>query len=46
MGAGFTAIVNSLVKDLLTPLIAAVAGKPDFSARLALAGGMDGGSVP
>jgi large conductance mechanosensitive channel len=32
IGAAFTSIVNSLVKDLITPLIAAVVGKPDFSA--------------
>ena len=32
IGAAFNAIVGSLVKDLLTPLIAAVVGKPDFSA--------------
>lgn len=32
MGAAFSNVVNGLVKDLLTPLIAAVAGKPDFSA--------------
>jgi large conductance mechanosensitive channel len=32
MGAAFTAVVTAFVKDLLTPLIAAVAGKPDFSA--------------
>lgn len=31
LGAAFNAIVNSLVKDVLTQLIAAVAGKPDFS---------------
>lgn len=31
IGAAFGALVNSLVKDLFTPLIAAVAGKPDFS---------------
>jgi large conductance mechanosensitive channel len=31
MGAAFTAVVTALVKDLITPLIAAVAGKPDFS---------------
>ena len=35
MGAAFTAVVTSLVKDVITPLIAAIAGKPDFS-RLAL----------
>jgi large conductance mechanosensitive channel len=32
IGAGFTSVVNALVKDLLTPLIAAIVGKPDFSA--------------
>jgi large conductance mechanosensitive channel len=32
MGAAFTAVVTALVKDLLTPLIAAVVGSPDFSA--------------
>jgi len=31
-GAAFTAVVTALVKDLLTPLIAAVFGAPDFSA--------------
>lgn len=31
MGAAFGAVVTALVKDLLTPLIAAIAGKPDFS---------------
>jgi large conductance mechanosensitive channel len=31
IGAAFTAIVNSLVKDIITPLIAAIVGKPDFS---------------
>jgi large conductance mechanosensitive channel len=31
VGAAFTAVVNSLVKDLITPLIAALAGKADFS---------------
>ena len=35
MGAAFGSVVTALVKDLLTPLIAAIAGKPDFS-RLAL----------
>ena len=35
MGAAFGPVVTALVKDLLTPLIAAIAGKPDFS-RLAL----------
>jgi large conductance mechanosensitive channel len=31
IGASFTAVVNSLVKDIITPLIAAIGGKPDFS---------------
>jgi large conductance mechanosensitive channel len=32
MGAAFGAVVTALVKDLITPLIAAGIGKPDFSA--------------
>lgn len=32
IGAAFTALVNSLVADLLTPVIAAIIGEPDFSA--------------
>jgi large conductance mechanosensitive channel len=32
IGGAFGKIVNSLVGDVLTPLIAAVVGKPDFSA--------------
>jgi large conductance mechanosensitive channel len=32
IGAAFGTIVTAFVKDLLTPLIAAIAGKPDFSA--------------
>ena len=31
IGASFGAIVTSLVKDLITPLIAAIIGKSDFS---------------
>lgn len=31
MGAAFTGVVNALVRDLMTPLIAAIFGKPDFS---------------
>ena len=30
IGAAFTAVVNALVKDLLTPIIAAIFGKPSF----------------
>jgi large conductance mechanosensitive channel len=32
IGAAFGSIVTAFVKDLLTPLIAALVGKPDFSA--------------
>jgi large conductance mechanosensitive channel len=32
IGAAFAGVVTALTKDLLTPLIAAIAGKPDFSA--------------
>ena len=32
MGAAFGAVITELVKDLITPLIAAIVGKPDFSA--------------
>ena len=32
IGAAFGAVITALVKDLVTPLIAAIAGKPDFSA--------------
>ena len=31
IGAAFGAVVTSLVKNLITPLIAAIGGKPDFS---------------
>jgi large conductance mechanosensitive channel len=32
IGAAFGAVVSALVADLITPLIAAIGGKPDFSA--------------
>ena len=32
IGGAFGAVVTALVKDLLTPLIASIVGKPDFSA--------------
>src|SRR5205807_7679006 len=32
IGAAFGGVVTAFTKDLLTPLIAAVVGKPDFSA--------------
>jgi large conductance mechanosensitive channel len=31
IGTAFTALVTALVKDLITPLIAAIGGKPNFS---------------
>ena len=31
IGTAFTAVVNSLVKALITPLIAAIGGEPDFA---------------
>ena len=32
IGATFASVVGAFTKDLLTPLIAAIVGKPDFSA--------------
>jgi large conductance mechanosensitive channel len=32
IGGAFGAIVNSLVKDVITPAIGAIGGQPDFSA--------------
>lgn len=32
VGQAFNQVVQSLVKDILTPLIGAIGGKPDFSA--------------
>jgi large conductance mechanosensitive channel len=32
IGTAFTAVVTSMVEDLMTPLIAAIGGEPDFSA--------------
>ena len=31
MGGAFGAVVTALVKDIITPIIAALVGKPDFS---------------
>jgi large conductance mechanosensitive channel len=31
VGGAFTAVVAALTKDLLTPMVAAMVGKPDFS---------------
>jgi large conductance mechanosensitive channel len=32
IGTAFTAVVTALVADIITPLIAAIAGKPNFAA--------------
>jgi large conductance mechanosensitive channel len=32
IGAAFGAVVSAFVKDILTPIVAAIFGKPDFSA--------------
>jgi len=32
IGAAFASVVSAFTRDLLTPLIAAIVGKPDFSA--------------
>jgi large conductance mechanosensitive channel len=31
VGPAFVAVVNALVRDILTPIIAAIVEKPDFS---------------
>jgi large conductance mechanosensitive channel len=31
IGAAFNAVVSALVKDIITPIVGALAGKPDFS---------------
>lgn len=31
IGAAFTQIVNSMVEDIITPIIGAIGGQPDFS---------------
>ena len=32
IGVAFTAVITGFVKDLVTPLVAAIGGKPDFAA--------------
>lgn len=41
IGAAFGAVVTALVEDLITPLIAAVGGQPDFSALVFTLNGSD-----
>jgi large conductance mechanosensitive channel len=41
MGAAFGAVVASFVANILTPLIAAIVGKPDFSAYSARVNGSE-----
>src|SRR5215471_14123724 len=40
IGAAFAAVVQAVVKDLLTPIIAAIAGKADLSGVIVTAGGI------
>jgi large conductance mechanosensitive channel len=42
IGAAFGAVVTSFVTDILNPLIAAIVGKPDFSALVA---NVNGGEI-
>lgn len=39
VGAAFTGVVNGFVTDLLNPALAAIVGKPDFSALVVYAHG-------
>jgi large conductance mechanosensitive channel len=39
IGAAFGAVITSFVENVLTPLIAAIVGKPDFSALVATVNG-------
>ena len=39
IGAAFTKVITALVKDLITPLIGAIVGKPDFSALVVAVNG-------
>jgi len=39
IGGAFGAVVNAMVKDLVTPLIGAVVGQPDFSALVVTVNG-------
>ena len=39
IGGAFGAVVTALVKDLITPLIGALVGKPDFSALVVTVNG-------
>lgn len=41
IGAAFSGVVNSLVKDLFTPLISAIAKMPDFSNLAVTLNGVD-----
>ena len=39
IGAAFTAVVQALVRDIITPLLGAVGGNPDFSSWVVTVGG-------
>lgn len=41
IGGAFGAVVNAMVKDLLTPFIGAIVGTPDFSALVVIVNGAE-----
>lgn len=41
IGAAFGAVITAFVTNILTPLIAAIVGKPDFSAFVATLNGSE-----
>jgi large conductance mechanosensitive channel len=41
IGGAFGGVVNAMVKDLITPLIGAIVGKPDFSALVVTVNGSE-----
>jgi large conductance mechanosensitive channel len=41
IGAAFGAVITAFVANILTPLVAAIAGKPDFSALVANVNGSE-----
>ena len=41
IGGAFSTVVSAMVKDLITPLIGAIIGKPDFSALIVTVNGSE-----
>jgi large conductance mechanosensitive channel len=41
IGGAFGAVVNAMVKDLITPFIGAIVGQPDFSSLVVTVNGSD-----